>query len=362
MPSRTSESIRPRPMAERGPPLGPVKRPPPNQLTEGERWAVENWASRTSPSSDVVIFPPGTPETWVRLAEQTVGPRQLDQIAHQMEAASRAETPMSHRLSRQLAAVDLLLSSRCGVEPPPGVEEEEQHRFEKASYRMWRELAPRDSPLEDARKSLFEAEDGAYVREEEDGLEERRLGLAQPLSTLRLAGEKAVPYLAMNLMTDSWAGILAMAELAEMPSNPSRDRALVEALFVSGDRRPHLADLAVSSIDPIRRWKMFEGVVVWAASEGLRLQSPYWTGLFERDEEAPPSSHPSELGSALLLLYDLDHPGALTSGARCLLDPRVSGVKGVREYLEDPGFERFLDEISHRGPSNARETSPPPTL
>ncbi len=157
-------------------------------------------------------------------------------------------------------------------------------------------------------------------------------------------------------MTEGWAGVLAAAELAAMPSNSSRDRVLVEALFVRGNRRPHLADMAVSSIERKRRWRLFEEAVVWASGEGLRLQSAYWTGLFEKEDPAPSSKHLADLGRSFLHLYDRDHLDALASEARCLLDPLVSGLKGIEECLEDPGLLRFLDVLSQRPPANARGT------
>lgn len=133
----------------------------------------------------MVLLSPGTPERWHRLVQLTVGTRQLDHIAHQLEVTSPAEVPLPHTLSRPLAAIELLLSRRCGAEPTPQAEEAEQRWFEKASYRMWRESAPLGSPLEEARKSLFEAEDGAFRGEAEEGLEERRFALAPTLTTLR---------------------------------------------------------------------------------------------------------------------------------------------------------------------------------
>lgn len=295
------------------------------------------------------------PPPWMQFVERTVGPDRLDRAVRNAEHDRAREGKVSHGLSVQLVAIDQLLTHRCGRDPGPEIEEAEQRRFERACYRMWRELAPINSTLEVARRALFEADDGSFLQEDESGLEERALALVRPLNLLRAAGEKGVPYLALNLMTDTWAGELAARELGGMPSGPQRDRALVEALFVRGDARPHLADLAVPTIARDRLEAAFEDVVVWAASEGLRLQSLYWTALFEEDVSPAAGRRDSPLGTSLMLLYDHDHPAALASGLRSLLDPSVSELPEVERILSEPGVHRALNQIASRPPLNARD-------
>lgn len=59
---------------------------------------------------------------------------------------------------------------------------------------------------------------------------------------LREAGERAVPLLAGAMTTDSWASILAVELLAEMPGAPLRNRALVRALFLPSDWVPETGE------------------------------------------------------------------------------------------------------------------------
>lgn len=244
------------------------------------------------------------------------------------------------------------LEARCGEMPSGEYEEVEQRRFEEACRARWEKVAEPDPSLVRARERLFEADSPRFTEEFEEGFRERMNTLAEPLSILKNAGERGVPHLAVALMTDSWASDLAADVLARMPVGLSRNRALVEALFISGDRPPDTAEAVVPTIPEGERWGLFEEVTRAAYRDGIELQSLYWTALFEEQptDDAPERILP-DLGRALHLLYDLGHHSALVDGVNHLLEPFIGGGERVEAVLSDAGVLTFLRTVEERPPA-----------
>ena len=251
----------------------------------------------------------------------------------------------------RLRGTDHLLLRRCGERLYGEEEEDEQARWEAHVHERWLSQIGSDLPLAEAIARLVDADLPKYRRMGVAGYEQRRAALEGPLGILRGAGERAVPYLAGAMTTDSWASILAVELLFELPGAPRRDRALVEALFLPGDWAPETAERAALSLDPARRWPLFEEVARDAQGGGIELQSVYWTSLFEEgtDEDLPRRPLP-DLERAAILLYDLGHHSALVAGLGFLLDPGVSGIERVEANLEEGRLERALAVIEERPP------------
>lgn len=260
-------------------------------------------------------------------------------------------------LEERVDAVLGILSDQC-LEPFEGNRKyDQQQRFEGECRRRWSKLADSDPVLVEARERLFDADRLEFTHQYEAGFQERQRALEGPLVTLREAGERGVPHLGIALMTDSWASALAVENLAKMPNGPLRDRALVEALFASGDWAPEAGERAVPGISAETRWADFEDVARTTERAAVELQSVYWTALFEtRPASDNPWGPTADLGRAMLLLYDLRHHSALVSGLEFLLDSWVSGAGRVRAVLKDPGVMAAVQTISGRKPPSREST------
>jgi hypothetical protein len=244
-----------------------------------------------------------------------------------------------------------LLEDRCG-EPLRGEREEsEQVRFEDVCRVRWEGLTESDAALVAAREQLFDADSTRFTKLYEEGLRERKNALAAPSAILKASGERGVPHLAVALMTDSWASLIAAEALAEMPPSPLRNRALVEALFIRGDYPPEIGERAIPSIPPAERWALFQDVARQACDAGVELQSLYWTSLFEERTDLYAAERVlPELGPALEFLYDLGHHSALVSGANFLLEPFIAGGDRVKIVMRDEGVQAFLRTLEVRPP------------
>ncbi len=244
-----------------------------------------------------------------------------------------------------------LVEDRCGEPLRDEREELEQERFEGACRARWQGLTEADPALVAARERLFEADSPRFTKKYEEGYRERRNALSTPAAILRGAGERGVPHLAVVLMTNSWASLIAADALAEMPPSPLRNRALVEALFIRGDHPPETAERAIPSISPVERWALFQDVARQARDAAVELQSLYWTSLFEERADLHDTQRVlPELGPALELLYDLGHHSALVSGVDLLLEPFVAGTERVEAVIRDKGFQALLRTVKERPP------------
>ena len=280
----------------------------------------------------------------------------LHEVTRQVKrlvARQQAGLPIGHRALEEADIAVVRLEVRCGDPLAGDDEEREQARFEAHGKARWEKTADPDPALVDARQRLFEADDAQFSEEFSTGLRERRSALSGPLEILQQAGEKGVPHLAVALMTDSWASLLAAEALAEMPPGPERDRALVEALFIRGDHPPEVAERACRTIPPPERWRLFEAIAESAREDGVELQSLYWTSLFEERtdlDDDRPERVLSEMGPALRALYDLGHHSALVVGLDFLLDPFVSGPERVEAVARDEGVRAFFRTVQERPP------------
>lgn len=233
-------------------------------------------------------------------------------------------------------------------------EDGSQLDFAETCHERWCSLAQGDADeaLAKAFEELFEADGVRFKAQYWEGFVDRRNALSGPLSVLREAGERGVLHLAAAMTVDSWASPLAADTLAEMPSGPLRDRAIVEALFLPGDFTPEAGERGVRAIPIQTRWSLFEEVTRTARNDGVELQSLYWTSLFEAgpndEEERKPTT---DLERAILLLYDSGHHAALAAGMDFLMEPMVSGGPRVERILEEGGVARALRVISERLPS-----------
>ncbi|MDE1821149.1 MAG: hypothetical protein KGJ23_10510 [Euryarchaeota archaeon] len=254
-------------------------------------------------------------------------------------------------LWEKLRTADEMLLRRCGDRLLGEEEEDEQVRWESHLHAQWLSRIEPDRALVGAVAHLAEADLPKYRKVADAGFEQRRASLAAPLGVFRDAGERAVPYLAGAMTTEGWAGILAVELLAEMPSTPLRNQALVEALFLPGEWAPEAAERATRSIDAARRWSLFEEVARNAQGGGIELQSVYWTSLFEERLEEELQHRPlPDLERAAILLYDLGHHSALVAGMEFLLDPWVSGEARVEANIKEGGLERVLAIVAEREP------------
>lgn len=259
---------------------------------------------------------------------------------------------LSPPLQRRVAEVERLFLER-GLSAPSFEDEDEQQRlFQSAALRRWERAASADPALVAARADLLLADHPRFTKEYQEGLRERAAAVEPTLRVLRTAGEAAVPHLAIRMMEDTWASVVAGECLAGMPSGPWRNRAVVEALFVSGDWLPEVAIVAVCNLGLEERWAAFEAVARSAAEDGVGLHGPLWAGLFEDgggDPEAPTRPTP-QFGRALRMLYDLGHAGALSRGVEAMLDPMMDGPESVALFLNDPGFQEALGWMRARPP------------
>ena len=324
--AREAERVRLRPPASHGP-VGPA--------TEGLTSSDGRSRLASHDASFVDRQPTGNPADW---------------LLHPRERA-HAPTEVPPSLWVEIQAADRLLNSRCGERLIGDDEEGAQALFADLCQRRWIGMAEADEALVRARERLHEADLPKFQRRLGQGLEQRRRTLTEPLRILRDAGERAVPHLAMMMMTDSWASILAVEDLEVMPSSPLRDRALVEALFLPGDWIPEAGERAARTMDLQRRWPLFEAVAREAEAAHIELQSLYWTALFEQGPEEESERRPTpDLERAAILLYDLGHHSALVAGLDFLLDPAVSGHERVQRNLREGRLAGALVVFGERAP------------
>ena len=121
-----------------------------------------------------------------------------------------------------------------------------------------------------ARKQPFEADGPRFRQEAQRGFKERWEALSAPLQTLREAGERGVTHFGIALTTDRWASDLAAELLAEMPSAPLRNRAMVEGLFLPGDRVPEVGERVARTLSREREWAVLEKLARSATMAGGR--------------------------------------------------------------------------------------------
>jgi hypothetical protein len=279
-----------------------------------------------------------------------------------MEAKKRLQRAADRRKRPDLATPELwdkveaahATMSSCGIVREWEEEVEEQESFGGTCHERWCSLSQGDAEmtLVEAREGLFEADNPRFTSQYWEGFLERRAALSGPLSVLKQAGERGVLHLAAVMTTDSWANSLAADALAEMPSGPLRDRAIVEALFLVGDFTTAAGDRAAHTIPAETRWSLFEEVARTAQRDGVELQSLFWTSLFEEESDDEYKRRPTpDLERAALLLYDLGHHAALAAGLDFLLEPMVSGGERVERVLRDGGIARALETMSRRPPA-----------
>ncbi|MGI0054824.1 MAG: hypothetical protein ACREBZ_03770 [Thermoplasmata archaeon] len=278
-----------------------------------------------------------------------------------LRPSDRPEAPdgVPEALWTAVQQADRVLYERCGDRLIGDEEEDEQARFEELCHSRWGQLANSDDALVAARERLYEADRPMFRAKFQKGLEERHRALAGPLAILRNAGEEGVPHLALAMTTDTWASILAVELLAELPAGPLRDKALVESVFLPGDWAPEAGERAAGTIPLERRWSLFEAEAREAHRAGIELQSLYWTSLFEEGPGDETDRRPTrDLERATALLYDLGHHSALVAGLGFLLDLAVSGPERVHRNLKDGNLERVLATIAQRPPA-LRPNRPP---
>lgn len=304
----------------------------PTAPTLGKAEARAPGDERDSPLAGVA---PGGPADWLlRPSERRLTP---------------PDVPVS--LWAEIQEADRLLHARCGERLTGDEEEDAQALLADLCHDAWAEMAEADDTLTGAREHLYEADRPKFHKKYGEGLEERKEALTEPLTVLREAGERGIPHLAMVMTTDTWASILAVDALEGMPSGPRRDRALVEALFLSGDWVPEAGERAALTMAPERRWPLFERVATAAQEEAIELQSLYWTALFERGPDDPSERRPTpDMGRAALLLYDLGHHSALVAGLGFLLDPMVSGPERSERNLREGGLAETMKALAQRPP------------
>lgn len=223
-----------------------------------------------------------------------------------------------------------------------------QEAFEQACKARWGQRANEEDRLVQARERLLDADDETrFTSRYQEGYQERREALAKPLEVLTEAGEAGIPHLGVRLNEDSWASVLAVEALAEMPSSPLRDRTIVEALFTPGEWRNDTATRASQELDSEAAWTAFEQVVRQASRDGVELQHFFWTVLFE-DEPATlnqPLRPGPRFGDALELLYEEGHLAALGDGLFHVLDPSLDGPESVRAFLDDGSVQAAIETI-----------------
>lgn len=271
---------------------------------------------------------------------------------------SLSPTPrLPDALRERVNAVDRLLDEK-GF-PAGWVEREDslheaQVVFEQACRSRWEAEADDEPELVAASERLLEADDETrFTAQYHEGYRERREALAEPLKTLQEAKEAGIPHLCVRLHEDSWAGVLAVEALAEMPSGPLRDRAIVEALFSPGDWLNDTAVTASEKMSPEASWRSFEEVARQAAKDEVELQHFFWTALFEDDPAslAAPLRPTNRFGDALVLLFDLGHLAALGDGLFHVLDPSLDEARSVRAFLDDEGVQDAIEHIRSNEPT-----------
>ena len=276
---------------------------------------------------------------------------------NEIDLSTGSPTPSSptrrfpDELAKRVEAVDRLLDEK-GF-PGPWAERQDaltetQAAFEQACRARWAQRAGEKDRLVQARERLLEADDESrFTKRYQEGYQERREALAKPLEVLTEAGEEGIPHLGVRLNEDSWASVLAIETLAEMPSSPLRDRAIVEALFTPGEWRNDTATRASQEMNPEASWAAFEHVVHQASKDGVELQHFFWSGLLE--EEPATLSQPlrpgPRFGDAIELLYDEGHLAALSDGLFHVLDPSLDGVESVEAFLDDEGVQAAIEHI-----------------
>lgn len=271
-------------------------------------------------------------------------------------------------LVRRREEASRLLAARGLAPPEHEVSELLAERCEAAFRARWQRLASSEAGLRAARGALAEADAERFPDPDDprEGFEARRRALAAPLRTLAEAGEAGVPHLAVPLMTDSWASILAIETLVDMPLGPLRDRAVVEALFCGGDWVPGAAVGETQTWDDEVLWEAFEGVARRAAEDAAELHSLSWVEAFDAgalEGELAEEMRPC-FAMAVPLLYALGHHAALAQGFQMYLDLGWDGGPSVRRFLDAPCVREALEALRSaptRGPVAPRpgaESSP----
>lgn len=250
-------------------------------------------------------------------------------------AFPRGRRPLPQTLAARAANVEALFEERGIVKPYGDDEEEFQRAFEVACQARWRAMAAKDGALEAAfREALALGDQG---------------GADDPPACLRrlaAGGEAGVPYLGQLLHEPAWVSNLTIGVLTGMPPGALRDRAVAEALFVSGDWVPDAATKHVRGWPAERAWAAFEGVARRAAEDGAELQSLFWMALFE-DEGANidiPLRPRRALGDAMRLLFDLGHFGAL-AWFLSWLSSDMDSPESVEAFLGDEGVQGALEHL-----------------
>lgn len=221
--------------------------------------------------------------------------------------------------------------------------------FDEVCRERWIDGATEDPDLLEAREEVAQVDEiGGFDHQRgTDAFEERHEAMAEPLARLADAGRDGIAHLAALVHTDSWASPLATDTLLEFASSTGSNRALVEATFVPGDWVPDQVVRNVDQIPADERLPALQAVAEFAHDEGVELQGHWWTALFTDEPEDPilPLAPTTDLGSALAILFEHGHHGALAQGLESTLDPALDGPDTVAVFLEDEGVQAAVDRI-----------------